>query len=275
MSRIAGLLSRAGRLTGDPMNGVVALLQHISGVWHLFLLTLYHSFVTPFQGRSKLRKQLFPMMSNVGVRSLPIVSLISVLMGAILVLQTGDVLQTYGQIQEVPGLVALSMTRELGPLMTAVIMTARVGASFTAVLASMKINEEVMALETMAIHPVGYLVAPRFLSMLIMVPCLTVIAYLVGIVGGGIVAFASYDISRAVYMMKTTFYLEMTDVWSGLIKALVFGILISMICCYYGLITEGGPMGLGRNTMVAVVTSLVVIVLADALLTAAMVNYMY
>ncbi len=275
MSRIAGLLGRAGRRAGDPMNGVVALLQHISGVWHLFLLTLYHSFVTPFRGRSKLRKQLFPMMSNVGVRSLPIVALISVLMGAILVLQTGDVLQTYGQIQEVPGLVALSMTRELGPLMTAVIMTARVGASFTAVLASMKINEEVMALETMAIHPVAYLVAPRFLSMLIMVPCLTVIAFLVGIIGGGIVAFAAYDISRAVYVMKTTFYLDMADVWSGLIKGLVFGVLISMICCYYGLITEGGPMGLGRNTMVAVVTSLVVIVLADALLTAAMVSYLY
>ncbi len=275
MSRIAGLLGRAGRRAGDPMNGVVALLQHISGVWHLFLLTLYHSFVTPFGGRSKLRKQLFPMMSNVGVRSLPIVALISVLMGAILVLQTGDVLQTYGQIQEVPGLVALSMTRELGPLMTAVIMTARVGASFTAVLGSMKINEEVMALETMAIHPVAYLVAPRFLSMLIMVPCLTVIAFLVGIIGGGIVAFAAYDISRAVYVMKTTFYLDMADVWSGLIKGLVFGVLISMICCYYGLITEGGPMGLGRNTMVAVVTSLVVIVFADALLTAAMVSYLY
>ena len=132
MNRIAGLLGRAGRRAGDPMNGVVALLHHISGVWHLFLLTLYHSFVTPFRGRSKLRKQLFPMMSNVGVRSVLIVSLISVLMGAILVLQTGDVLQTYGQIQEVPGLVALSMTRGLGPLMTAVIMTARVGASFTA-----------------------------------------------------------------------------------------------------------------------------------------------
>ena len=111
--------------------------------------------------------------------------------------------------------------------------------------------------------------------MLIMVPCLTVIAFLVGIIGGGIVAFAAYDISRAVYVMKTTFYLDMADVWSGLIKGLVFGVLISMICCYYGLITEGGPMGLGRNTMVAVVTSLVVIVLADALLTAAMVSYLY
>lgn len=272
---VGALLGVAGRFAGDPASSVVGWLRHVSGVWHLFILTLKFSFIVPLGGRSKLRKQLFPMMSNVGVRSLPIVALISALIGSILVLQTGEAIESLGQIQEVPGLVALSMTRELGPLMTAVIMTARVGASFTAVLASMKINDEIMALETMAINPVGYLVAPRFLSMLIMVPCLTVIAYLVGMIGGGIVAFAAYDITSAVYIMKSTFYLDMADVYSGLIKGLVFGVLITMVCCYYGLITEGGPMGLGRNTMVAVVTSLVVVIVADALLTAVMVSYVY
>lgn len=272
---VGALLGFAGRFAGDPASSVVGWLRHVSGVWHLFILTLKFSFIVPFRGQSKLRKQLFPMMSNVGVRSLPIVALISALIGSILVLQTGEAIESLGQIQEVPGLVALSMTRELGPLMTAVIMTARVGASFTAVLASMKINDEIMALETMAINPVGYLVAPRFLSMLIMVPCLTVISYLVGMIGGGIVAFAAYDISPAAYVMKTTSYLEMADVYSGLIKGLVFGVLITMVCCYYGLITEGGPMGLGRNTMVAVVTSLVVVIVADALLTAVMVSYVY
>lgn len=272
---VEALLGATGRFAGDPASRMVAWLRHASGVWHLFILTLKFSFIVPLRGRSKLRKQLFPMMSNVGVRSFPIVALISVLMGAILVLQTGDVMETFGQIREVPGLVAISMTRELGPLMTAVIMTGRVGASFTAVLASMKINDEVMALETMAINPVGYLVAPRFLSMLIMVPCLTVIAYLVGMIGGGIVAFAAYDITSAVYIMKSTFYLDMADVYSGLIKAVVFAVLITMVCCYYGLITEGGPVGLGRNTMVAVVTSLVMVVIADALLTAFMVSYVY
>jgi phospholipid/cholesterol/gamma-HCH transport system permease protein len=202
------------------------------------------------------------------------VTLISALIGAILVLQTADVMQQYGQIQEVPGLVALSMTRELGPLMTAIIMTARVGASFTAVLASMKINEEVMALETMAIHPVGYLVAPRFLSMVVMMPCLAIIANLVGMVGGALVAWGKYDIAFSVYVEKTVFYLDMDDIYGGLLKACVFSMLITMICCYYGLTTRGGPMGLGRNTMVAVVTSLVVVIFADAILTAFVIGYM-
>ena len=106
-------------------------------------------------------------------------------------------------------------------------------------------------------------------------PCRPVIAYLVGMIGGGIVALAAYALTSAVYIMKSTFYLDMADVYSGLIKAVVFAVLITMVCCYYGLITEGGPVGLGRNTMVAVVTSLVMVVIADALLTAFMVSYVY
>src|SRR5262249_35160527 len=145
---------------------------------------------------------------------------------AILVLQTGDVLKKYGQINEVPGLVALSMTRELGPLMTAIVMTARVGASFTAVIASIKINEEVLALESMAIDPIGYLVAPRFLSMVVMVPCLTVFSYLVGMAGGWLVAYEVYGIPASVYVQKVTLYLGMKDVLSGLAKAALFSVLI-------------------------------------------------
>ncbi len=158
-------------------------------------------------------------------------------------------------------------------MMTAIIMTARVGASYTAVLASMKINDEIMALETMAINPVGYLVAPRFLSMLIMVPCLTVMSYLLGMIGGAVVAYQAFDISAATYMSGTVETLTMVDILAGLLKAGVFSVLISMICCYYGFITEGGPIGLGRNTMVAVVTSLVIVIIADTLLTALTINY--
>jgi phospholipid/cholesterol/gamma-HCH transport system permease protein len=138
----------------------------------------------------------------------------------------------------------------------------------------MKINDEILALETMAIHPVGYLVAPRFLSMLIMVPCLTLFSYLIGIIGGGFVAFQMYDISASLYVLKTTFYLEMTDIFAGLIKAVAFSGIITMICCYNGLITTGGPMGLGRSVMVAVVTSLVLMIVADTVLTAFMINFL-
>jgi phospholipid/cholesterol/gamma-HCH transport system permease protein len=189
------------------------------------------------------------------------------LIGAILVLQTGAVLKRYGSLQEVPGVVALSITKELGPLMTAIVLTARIGASFTAVLASMKINDEIMALETMAIHPVGYLVAPRFLAMIIMGPCLTLFSYLVGMFGGWFVAVTMFDLSTTLYIDKTISMLSMSEINQGLAKAGVFSILISQTCCYFGFITEGGPVGLGRNTMVAVVTTLVLIIVADAVAT--------
>jgi phospholipid/cholesterol/gamma-HCH transport system permease protein len=247
----------------------------MTGVMNLFRLTLYYSFVAPILRRSKLRAQFLPMLGNVGVKSFPIVFMISFLIGAILVIQTGPVMKQFGQTGLLPKMVALSMAREFGPVMTAIILTARVGASFTAVLASMKINDEVMALETMAIHPVGYLVAPRFLALLIMMPCLVIFSYAIGMTGGGLVAWQAYDISPAVYIQRTADGLEMADLYAGLIKAVVFSILISMICCYYGFITEGGPMGLGRNTMVAVVSTLVVVIIADALLGAYFMNYWF
>jgi phospholipid/cholesterol/gamma-HCH transport system permease protein len=248
-------------------------LFHTGGIWRLLAATLYHAAVDPFRGPRQLRQQLFLMMGNVGVQSFPIVALISFLMGAILLLQSGEPLERYGQLSEVPGPVAWSLTREISPLLTSIIMTARVGASFTAVLASMKINEELLALETMAIQPVSYLVAPRFVSMLVMLPCLTIFSYLIGMFGAALVANGVYDLSYSLYVRKTVYYLDMTDVVSGLVKSGIFGSLITIISCYFGLITEGGSVGLGRNIMVAVVTSLVAVIVADALATAVINNY--
>ena len=253
---------------------VLPTLERVGGYGTLLAAILYHCCVAPFTGKSQLRKQLFPMMANAGARSLPIVALVGTLTGAVLVLQTGYVMERFGQIQEVPGLVALSMTRELGPLMTAIVLIARVGASYTAVLGSMNINEEILALRTMAIHPIGYLVAPRFVAMVVMVPCLVVFSYLVGMVGGGVVGFGVYDIPMSIYIEKSIFYLSMQDILGGMLKGLVFGVLTSLISCYYGLNTTGGPTGLGRNIMVSVVTCLVMVVFADAVLTAFVTNYL-
>jgi phospholipid/cholesterol/gamma-HCH transport system permease protein len=246
----------------------VGLLSHISGITHLFLLTIYLTVVGPFKKLTRTRSLVLPIMRSVGVKSLPIVSLVSFLIGAILVLQTAAVMKKFGQLELVPGMVALSFTKELGPLMTAIVLTARVGASFTAVLASMRINEEIMALETMAIHPVGYLIVPRFISMVVMVPCLTVFAYLIGMFGGWLISNTMFDISTSLYINKTFEFLKLKDLWTGIEKAAVFSVIISTICCYFGFITDGGPVGLGRNTMVAVVTTLVVIIFADAFITA-------
>ena len=248
-------------------------VAHVGAMTRLMLSATYFATLGPLLGRSKLRRQLAPLLVEVGLGSLPIVGLVSFLMGAILVLQTGEVLRAYGQISEVPGLVATSMTRELGPLMTAFILTARVGASYTAVLAAMKLNEEVLALETMAIHPVGFLVAPRLVSMLLMIPCLTALSFLLGIAGGALVAYTNYEIGFNAYMDKTFAYLGPGDLVAGLLKGTSFGVIITAVCCHCGLSARGGPMGLGRYTTTAVVSSMVLIVITDAVLTAFSIHY--
>ncbi|MCP3961858.1 MAG: ABC transporter permease [bacterium] len=267
-------LGYLGRRVQGPLTPLTGILGQIGGISALLASGLFQAALSPFTGpRRLMRKNLYPLMSNVGARSLPIVSMVSFLMGAILVLQTGEPLRQFGQIQEVPGAVALALAREISPLMTAILMTARVGASFTAVLGSMKINEELLALETMGIRVESYLVAPRFTSMLVMVPCLTVFSYLLGMAGGAMVANAAYDIPFELYVAKTLAYLTMTDLCSGLVKSGLFSLLITSICCYFGLHTEGGSVGLGRNIMTAVVTSMVAIIVMDALATGWINNY--
>jgi phospholipid/cholesterol/gamma-HCH transport system permease protein len=274
MTPLVRIPGAVGRQTLRAAGRGRALVHHVSNVWRLFAGTLWYLTVGAVRGRTKIGRQILPTMRNVGVRSLPVVALITFLTGAILVLQTGDVMRKYGQLQQVPGMVALSIVRALGPLMTAIIMTARVGASFTAVLGSMRINEEITALEAMAVQPTAYLVAPRLLGMLVMVPCLAVFSYLLGMSGGWLVALLVYDIDTETYIETSILYLDMTTIVFGLVKSVVFAILITMICCYHGLVAEGGPMGLGRNIMVAVVESIVMLVVAEAVLAAVMVNWL-
>lgn len=270
---IASLLGALGQYTFSVGPVSLRVLGRAGAIWLLFLEAVYRGVRAPFTRRRRFQTVLFPLMMNVGVRSAPIVSLVGVLTGAILVLQTGDAIQQFGQISQMPGLVALSMTRALGPLMTAIVLIGRVGASYTAVLGSMAINEEILALETMSISPVEFLVAPRLVAMLVMTPCLAVFAYLVGMFGGGVVAFAHYGITPVAYLTTTFEYLTLGDIFGGLLKTIVFGSLIAVISCQYGLTTTGGPMGLGRNIMISVVTCIVTIVIADAILTAFLINY--
>ena len=270
-AQIAGAVGRRTLRAGADAVGFV---QHVSNMWRLLGGSVLALTVGVLRGRTRIGRQILPMLRNVGVRSLPVVALIAFLTGAILVLQTGDVMRKYGQLQQVPGMVALSIVRALGPLMTAIIMTARVGASFTAVLGSMRINEEIVALEAMAVQPTAYLVAPRLFAMLVMVPCLSVFSYLVGMSGGWLVSMLVYDIDTETYVETSIVYLDMTGVLFGLVKSVVFAVLITTICCYYGLIADGGPMGLGRNIMVAVVVTIVMLVLAEAVMAAFMVNWL-
>jgi len=191
-----------------------------------------------------------------------------VLVGVILVLQTAYQLQRYDQVHLVAGLVAVSVARELGPLLTAILITGRVGAAFTAELGTMKVAEEILALEVMAVHPVGFLVAPRFLALLLMLPCLTLVADAAGLLGGFATGTIAYHISATSYIDTTLRWLLFRDVLSGLLKSVVFAVIVTMVGCYRALIVEGGPEGVGHATMGAVVTAIVLIIVADGIFTA-------
>lgn len=224
--------------------------------------------------RKARRKTAFPggalleEMHESGVRSIPIVALVAALIGMILVLQTAYQLERFGQKNLVAAGVAVSVTRELGPLITAIVITGRVGAGFAAQLGTMKVSEEILALRTMAIHPVHFLVAPRLLGLLIMLPCLTIFADFVAIVGGFGMGVGMYDINPWVYYRNTFLFMSTEDILAGVAKSGIFALIITMVSCHLAFRVTGGAHGVGRATRLAVVSCIVLIIVADMLFTA-------
>lgn len=213
-------------------------------------------------------RSLLDEMIESGLRSLPIVALVSALIGTILVLQTAYQLERYGQKELVAAGVAVSLTRELGPLMTAIVITGRVGAGFAAQIGTMKVSEEILALRTMAIQPVHFLVSPRLLSLVIVVPCLTIFADFVGILGGFLLGVGLYEINPWVYYRNTFLFMSPDDILSGVIKSGVFALIITMVSCHLAFRVTGGAAGVGKATRMAVVSCIVLIIVADAAFTA-------
>lgn len=227
----------------------------------------YFTFVAPFHGKPLRFQRAVSQAMEAGVRALPILSLITFFIGLILALQAAYELRRFGAISFVANAVALSMTRELGPLITAVIVIGRSGSAFAAELGTMKVSEEIDALETMAIHPVGFLVAPKFVAMLIMLPCLTIWANFMGIMGGSVFGVAQADFTFWRYIVASLDALFLRDVVTGLIKSVMFGATITAVGCLEGLNTTGGAEQVGRSTTRAVVMSIFLVILVDLVFT--------
>ncbi|MDZ4383529.1 MAG: ABC transporter permease, partial [Thermodesulfovibrionia bacterium] len=168
----------------------------------------------------------------------------------------------------VGSVVALSMTRELGPVLTALIVAGRAGAAMAAELGTMRVTEQIDALETLATNPIKYLIIPRFLSSLIMLPALVIVSDIVGILGGYFVTVIILKANVTTYMRMTWDYLETQDIYNGLIKACFFGAALSLVSCYRGFYTEGGAEGVGKATTGAVVLSFMTILISDYFLSA-------
>jgi phospholipid/cholesterol/gamma-HCH transport system permease protein len=205
----------------------------------------------------------------VGYTTLPIVAILSFFIGSVLALESGYAAQNLGPKQFIGLLVGMSMARELGPMMTAVLLAGRVGSAIAAELASMKVYQEVDALETMNIPPARILVMPRLAAALVMMPVLTIIADLVGWFGGAIVAKYTHFIAiePESYFATMRQYMDFGDVWAGLVKAEVFGFVVVLVCCNIGLNTRGGPREIGASVTRAVVTSLVMILVINYFVT--------
>ncbi|NQT90909.1 MAG: ABC transporter permease [Candidatus Omnitrophica bacterium] len=240
-----------------------ATLHYIGGITVLLLETIFWSFVPPFR-----RRQFFSQVYRIGVSSLPIVFLTAMFTGMVLALQSAYQMQRISAQMYIASLVALSMVRELGPVLTALVVAGRVGASITAELGTMKVTEQIDALETLATNPVKYLVVPRFLALLVVLPLLTIYADFIGILGGYIVGVFKLHISSNMYLNMTTSPLGLKDLYTGLLKSGIFAVIIAIVGCYEGFRTTGGAEGVGRSTTLSVVTSFVLIIAADCLFTA-------
>jgi phospholipid/cholesterol/gamma-HCH transport system permease protein len=204
------------------------------------------------------------LAARAGADGAPIVLLIAFLIGVITAYQAATQMHQLGADVYVPDLVALSITRELGPLITAIVVAGRSGASIAAELGTMRVSEEIDALETLRIDPLRFLVLPRVIALTLMLPLLTLLAEAVAITGGLLITTAELELTSGVYLRSTRDALDAWDVGGGVIKALVFGALIALISCERGLSTRGGAEGVGRSTTAAVVASLFSLIAADA-----------
>ena len=239
------------------------LVRYAGGISVLTGETLFWIPMPPFR-----RRQLVEQMSKIGVDSLPIISMISLATGMVLALQSAYQMQRFTAEMYIASLVAFSMTRELGPVLTALIVAGRVGASITAEMGTMKVTEQIDALQTLATNPVKYLVVPRFLALIIMLPLLTLYADVIGILGGYIIGVGKLGISHAMYMKNTWDPLKYKDVYTGLIKSFFFGMIVCIVACFEGMNAEGGAEGVGRSTTSSVVVSFILIIVSDCFFTA-------
>jgi phospholipid/cholesterol/gamma-HCH transport system permease protein len=243
-------------------------LAYLGGLASLGTRAAYYTFVAPFQGKQLRLQRAISQAMQTGVRALPILSLITFFIGLILALQSAYELRKFGAMNYVASAVAISMTRELGPLITAIVVIGRSGSAFAAEIGTMKVTEEIDALETMAIDPVHFLVMPKFLAMIVMLPCLTIWANAMGVLGGGLFGVAQADFTWWRYIQASLDALFLRDIVTGLIKSVMFGITITAVGCYEGLATGAGAEQVGRATTRAVVVSIFMVILVDLVFTA-------
>ena len=230
------------------------------------IVLLYADTMKQLRHKPRIR-HIIAQMSHLGVDSLMIVSLTLLFTGVVFTLQTAHELIRFGAQSTIGGLISIAIGRELGPVLVGVVCAGRVGAAITAEISTMKVTEQIDALRVMAVSPVDYLIVPRMLACMIVVPLLTVVGDLIGVFGGWLVAVYYSGVSSYLFMHSIEVFVEIHDMTGGLIKAIFFGNVIAVLGCYYGLHCPDGAEGVGKATTKTVVASIIAIFILNALLT--------
>ncbi|MEM6812117.1 MAG: ABC transporter permease [Pseudomonadota bacterium] len=243
-------------------HAILSFLQSIGALFSFIGVATFHSFTPRFYPLLILKQFI-----NIGYYSLPVVGMTALFTGMVLALQSYTGFTRFNAESAIAGVVALSITRELAPVLAGLMVAGRVGASIAAEIGTMRVTEQIDALKTLSVNPYKYLIAPRILAGLFMLPILVLIGDIIGIFGGYAVAIYNLGFSSGSYLSQTWDILERMDVISGLIKAAVFGFIVSVVGCYYGYNSGRGAQGVGTATTYAVVTSSIMILIFNYILT--------
>lgn len=244
---------------------LLAPVEEMGRASRIFFGGVANIFLPPFRFRLIIQQLEF-----IGVQSLPIIMLTSVFTGAVFTLQLDRALSLFGAQAMVGGTVGVALCRELGPTLTGLLVAGRAGSAMAAEIASMRVSEQIDALDVMAVDPINYLVKPRLIACIISVPVLTAIYDAMGMGGSYVVGVMWNGIAEPEFMVRLQEWVDWDDIWSGLLKGLVFGAIIGTVACYKGFYTTGGARGVGLATTSTVVVSSVLILIVNFFIAAAL-----
>ncbi len=241
----------------------IGFLKELSNFFFLMRDVLYWTLIAPLKGKRIRIESASYQIIRVGIRAIPIVCLVLFLVGMILAVAMSPLLVRFGVPSLIANIIAVSITREIGALLTALVMSGFAGASIAAEIGTMNVGEELMALETSALNPVYFLIVPRVLATAIALPCLVIIADIAGIIGGLVTSKLLLGVSPSLYLQLTFEAIEIRILVYSMIKSFIFGVIIASLACYHGLKVIGGAEGVGKETTNSVVFSMIFIILAN------------
>ena len=241
---------------------VFSFFFNIGDVFFFFLLFIKNLLTDRFYFRL-----FFTQIVKIGFNSLPVVGLTAIFTGMVLALQSYTGFSRFSAESAIPNVVVLSITRELAPVLAGLMVAGRAGAAIAAEIGTMKVTEQIDALRTLSTNPFSYLVTPRVIAGIISLPFLVLIGDIIGVLGGYLICINLLNFNPSVYLQNTYNFVEFIDIFSGLVKAAVFGFIITFIGCYFGFNTKGGAQGVGQSTTYSVVSSSILILLMNYIIT--------